>query len=54
MGCNHRHHPLQSAYKVGRITETALTKLQNDILCSVDKYAVAIHVFTIRYSTGWD
>jgi hypothetical protein len=33
------HDPMQSAYKSGHSTESALTKVQNDILCTMDKHA---------------
>ena len=38
------HDVLQSAYKVGHSTETALLKIQNDIRCMVDEHGAAILV----------
>ena len=36
------HAPFQFAYKAGDSVETALIKVQNDLLCSLDKYNVAV------------
>ena len=38
------HEHLQSAYKPGHSTETALVKVQNDILTSIDHYGAVILV----------
>ena len=37
---NNLHEYLQSAYKLGHSTETALVKVQNDILTSIDQHAI--------------
>ena len=42
MDANQLHDPLQSAYKTGHSTETALTKVHNDLLRSVDQHGAAI------------
>ena len=42
MDQNNLHDPFQSAYKTNHSTETALTKVQNDLLGSSDKHGVAI------------
>ena len=39
---NNLHENLQSAYKTYHSTETALVKVQNDILCSIDQQGVVI------------
>ena len=36
MNSNNLHEPLQSAYKAGHSTETALLKVHNDILTNMD------------------
>ena len=41
---NTLHKHLQSAYKPGQSTETALVKVQNDILTSIDQHGVVILV----------
>jgi hypothetical protein len=41
---NHLQEQLQSAYKSGHSTETALVRIQNDILSSVDKQGLVILV----------
>ena len=41
---NNLHEHLQSTYKPGHSTETALLKLQNDILTSIDQYGIVILV----------
>ena len=41
---NNLHKHLQSAYKPGHSTETALVKVQNDILTSIDQHGVVILV----------
>ena len=38
------HDPMQSAYKAGHSTESALTKVQNDLLRAMDQQGVAILV----------
>jgi exonuclease III len=44
MTVNNLHEDLQSAYKSGHSTETALIKVQNDILTSIDQHGVVILV----------
>ena len=44
MDYNDLHNPLQSAYKTAHSTESALLKVQNDILRTVDKGGVAVLV----------
>jgi hypothetical protein len=44
MTANNLHDCLQSAYKAYHSTETALLKVQNDILCSLDKQGVTVLV----------
>ena len=44
MSSNGLHEPLQSAYKAGHSTETALTRVQNDILLGMDQQKVTILV----------
>ena len=44
MDYNDLHDPLQSAYKTAHSTETALLKVQNDILRTVDHGGVAVLV----------
>ena len=41
---NNLHKHLQSAYKPGHSTETALVKIQNEILTSIDQHGVVILV----------
>ena len=41
---NHLHEPFQSAYRVNHSTETALLKVQNDILQALDSQQVAVLV----------
>ena len=38
------HDLTQLAYRMGHSTETALARVQNNLLCSVDKHDVAIRV----------
>ena len=38
------HNPLQSAYRTGHSCETAVLKVQNDILCALDEGYVVVHV----------
>lgn len=44
MTANDLHDHLQSAYKGCHSTETALTRVQNDILCTLDKQGVMVLV----------
>ena len=44
MEANTLHDPLQSAYKSGHSTETALIKVQNDLLRSIDDRGVSVLV----------
>ena len=44
MTINNLHEYLQSAYKPCHITETALVKVQNDILTSIDQHGIVILV----------
>ena len=44
MANNNLHDHLQSTYKANHSTETALLKVQNDILCSMDKKGVTVLV----------
>ena len=39
---NNLHEYLLSAYKPGHSTETALVKVQNDILASIDQHGIVI------------
>ena len=41
---NNLHEHLQSAYKPGHSTETALVRVQNDILTSIDQHGIVILV----------
>ena len=41
---NNLHEHLQSAYKPGHSTETALVKVQHDILTSIDQHGIVILV----------
>ena len=41
---NNLHEHLQSAYKPGHSTATALVKVQNDILNSIDQHRIVILV----------
>ena len=41
---NNLHEHLQSAYKPGHSTETALVNVQNDILTSIDQHGIVILV----------
>ena len=41
---NNLHEHLQSAYKPGHRPETALVKVQNDILTSIDQHGIVILV----------
>ena len=44
MDINQLHDPVQSVYKSGHSTETVLTKVQTDLLCTIDRHGVAILV----------
>ena len=50
---NDLHEHLQSAYKPGHSTETALLKVQKDILCSLDKKNCVI-LLLLDISTAFD
>ena len=44
MDTHELYDPTQSAYRTGHSTESALTKVQNDLLCTIDKHGVSILV----------
>ena len=50
---NNLHEHLQSAFKPGHSTETALVKVQNDILTSIDQHGIVILVM-LDLSTAFD
>ena len=43
--CSDIYPILQSAYQAGHSTETALLKVHNDIMCSMDQQTVSLLVF---------
>ena len=48
LACVYTHHPterFQSAYKLYHSTETALLRVQNDILCAIDSNHTYIHTY---------
>ena len=45
---------LQSAYRLGHSTETALLKIQNDILAAMDNQRVTLLVFVLDLSAAFD
>ena len=49
----HLHDPLQSAYKTQHSTETAFTKVYNDLLGSIDRHGVAILIL-LNISAAFD
>ena len=51
---NELHEPLQSAYKPCHSTETALVKVFNDILCSIDNPNSAVFVAMLDLSAAFD
>ena len=57
MTANNLQEHLQSAYRPGHSTETALVKVQNDILTSIDQHGLVILVMLdltmIFYSAEW-
>ena len=50
---NHLHAPMQSAYRPFHSTETALLKVQNDILTGLDKGKEALLVL-LDFSAAFD
>ena len=50
---NNLHEYLQSAYKPGHSTETALVKVQNDILTSIDQHGIVILIL-LNLSAAFD
>ena len=50
---NHLAEPLQSAYRIGHGTETALIKVQNDILCALDQQ-MAVYIVLLDLSAAFD
>ena len=53
MKSNGLFEPLQSAYREGHSTETALTKMQNDFLVAIDKGLVSLLVL-LNLSAAFD
>ncbi len=41
---NHLHAPMLSAYRKYHSTETALLRVQNDLLCAVDQRQDVVHI----------
>ena len=51
--CNNLHEQFQSAYKPNHSTETALMRVQNDILMSVDK-KIGVVLIMLDLSAAFD